>query len=178
MFFRTEVRVNDQEPYLKAGGLDMIKKIIAIVAICLFSVLTLGGIASAQNEIIGIWKTVSDEGADKGKAKSYVEIFEKDGAYFGKVSKLLLKPQDTLCEKCAGELKNKPVVGMIIIKDMKKTGETDGELGEEYAGGSVMDPDQGKTYKCKIWVKGDVLTLRGFLGIPTLGRSQKWFRVK
>jgi uncharacterized protein (DUF2147 family) len=134
--------------------------------------------AKAQSNIIGIWKTVSDEGADKGKDKSYVEIFEKSGAYFAKVTKLLLKPQDTLCDKCKDDLKNKPVVGMIFLQDMKKAGKMDEEFGDEYSGGTIMDPDSGTTYKCKMWIKNDVLTVRGYKGISLLGRSQKWSRVK
>lgn len=155
----------------------MIKKCLIIIAICFFSIFAFSGAVKAQGEITGLWKTVSDEGEDKGKAKSHVEIFEKDGAYFGKVNRLLLKPQDTLCTKCVGDLKDKPVVGMVIFQDMKKTGKIDDTLGVEFAGGTIMDPDNGKTYKCKIWVKGDVLTVRGFIGIPTLGRSQQWYRV-
>ncbi|MBF0232800.1 MAG: DUF2147 domain-containing protein [Desulfamplus sp.] len=130
----------------------------------------------AEDKITGTWKTVSDEGADKGSDKSYVEIFEKDGAYFAKVTKLLLKPQDTLCDKCIGELKGKPVVGMIFLKDMKKSGKTDKEFGEQYSGGTIMDPDNGKTYDCKLWIKDDVLTLRGYIGF--LYRTQQWFRLK
>jgi len=154
----------------------MIKNCIVIFALCAFSVFAFSGFVQAQSNITGIWKTISDEGSDKGKAKSHVEIFDKDGEYFGKVVKLLLKPQDTLCDKCAGDLKNKPVVGMLVINHMKKTGSIDEELGDEYAGGSVMDPDNGKTYKCKIWVKDDTLTLRGYIGF--LYRTQQWFRVK
>ncbi|MBF0378252.1 MAG: DUF2147 domain-containing protein [Desulfamplus sp.] len=130
----------------------------------------------ADNTVTGRWRTVSDEGNDKGHDKSYVEIFEKSGVYFAKVTKLLLKPQDTLCDKCNGELKDKPVVGMIFLKDMKKSGKIDKELGEEYVGGTVMDPDNGKTYNCKLWVKDDILTLRGYIGF--LYRTQKWFRIK
>lgn len=156
----------------------MIKNIIVIVSLCVFSVFTFSGFVLAQSNITGIWKTVSDEGSDKGKAKSHVEIFDEGGAYFGKVVKLLLKPQDTLCDKCTGDLKNKPVVGMIFLQNMKKTGSVDTQLGEECAGGTIMDPDNGKTYKCKLWVKGDVLTVRGFIGFSLLGRSQEWFRVK
>lgn len=155
----------------------MIKKYLIIIAICFSAIFAFSGAVKAQGEITGLWKTVSDEGEDKGKAKSHVEIFEKDGAYFGKVNRLLLKPQDTLCTKCVGDLKDKPVVGMVIFQDMKKTGKIDDTLGVEFAGGTIMDPDNGKTYKCKIWVKGDVLTVRGFIGIPTLGRSQQWYRV-
>jgi uncharacterized protein (DUF2147 family) len=154
------------------------KNIFVVISICVFAVVLSSGTVKAENEITGIWKTVSDEGSDKGKVKSHVEIFEKDGAYFAKVTKLLLKPQDTLCDKCEGDLKNKPVVGMIFLQNMKKTESVDAQLGEQYSGGTIMDPDNGKTYKCKLWVKGDVLTVRGFIGFSLLGRSQQWFRVK
>ena len=130
----------------------------------------------AQGNIVGTWKTVSDEGADKGKDKSYIEIFEQSGAYFGKITKLLLKPQDTICEKCKDDLKGKPVVGIVNVQNMKKSGDVDDEFGEEYAGGTIMDPESGKTYKCKMWVKGDVLTVRGYVAIAY--RTQKWYRLK
>lgn len=152
------------------------KKTLVGVIIFMFVVVFFSATVKAESTIIGTWKTVADEGPDKGKAKSYVEIFEKNGAYFAKVTKLLLKPQDTLCDKCEGDLKNKPVVGMIFLQDMKKTGNVDEEFGEEYASGTIMDPDNGKTYKCKMWVKGDVLTSRGYIGF--FYRTQQWFRLK
>lgn len=152
------------------------KKILVGVIIFMFVVVFFSATVKAESTIIGTWRTVADEGADKGKAKSHVQIFEKNGAYFAKVTKLLLQPQDTLCDKCEGDLKNKPVVGMIFLQDMKKSGKLDEELGDEYAGGTIMDPDNGKTYKCKIWVKGDLLTLRGYIGF--LYRTQQWFRLK
>jgi uncharacterized protein (DUF2147 family) len=152
------------------------KKVFVGVVIFMFAVLLFSVSVKAENAITGTWKTISDEGIDKGKAKSHVEIFEKNGVYFAKVTKLLLKPQDTLCDKCEGDLKNKPVVGMIFLQDMKKTGNVDEEFGDEYAGGTIMDPDNGKTYKCKMWVKGDVLTSRGYIAF--LHRTQQWFRVK
>jgi Uncharacterized protein conserved in bacteria len=152
------------------------KKVFVGVVIFMFAVLLFSVSVKAENTITGTWKTVSDEGADKGKVKSHVEIFEKNGAYFAKATKLMLKPQDTLCDKCEGDLKNKPVVGMIFLQDMKKSGDMDEELGDEYAGGTIMDPDNGKTYKCKLWLKGDVLTVRGYIGF--FHRTQQWFRVK
>jgi uncharacterized protein (DUF2147 family) len=154
------------------------KKYFVTIFICFFAIVLLGSTVKAENEVTGIWKTISDEGPDKGKATSHVEVFEKDGVYFAKITKLLLKPQDTLCDKCKGDLKDKPVVGMIILQEMKKTGSIDTQLGEEYTGGTVMDPDNGKTYKCKLWIKGDVLTVRGFIGFSLLGRNGQWLRVK
>lgn len=154
------------------------KKILAGVIICLFAVVFFSVNAKTQSPIIGTWKTINDEGPDKGKASSHVEIFEKDGLYFGKISKLLLGPQDELCTKCYGDLKNKPMLGMIILQNMKKTENVDKKLGLEYSGGTIMDPDNGETYKCKMWVNDDVLTSRGYIGISLFGRSQQWLRVK
>jgi Uncharacterized protein conserved in bacteria len=152
------------------------KKVLAGVIIVMFVFVFFNINVNAQSSAIGTWKTVASEGPDKGKAKSHIEIFEKSGVYFGKIVKLLLKPQDTLCDKCKGDLKNKPMVGMVNIQNMKKTGSTDEELGEAYAGGTVMNPDDGKIYKCKFWVKGDVLTLRGYIGF--IYKTQIWSRVK
>jgi uncharacterized protein (DUF2147 family) len=152
------------------------KKVLAGVIIVMFVLVFFNINVNAQSNIIGTWKTVANEGPDKGKAKSHVEIFEKGGVYFGKITKLLLKPQDTLCDKCKGDLKDKPIVGMVNIQKMIKTGSTDEELGEAYADGTVMDPESGKIYKCKIWVKGDVLTLRGYIGF--IYKTQIWSRVK
>ena len=134
--------------------------------------------ANPQNLITGTWKTIDDEGPNKGKASSHIEIFENNGVYSGKIVKLLLDPPDKICNQCKGNLKNKPLLGMVILNGMKKTGNTDKKFGEEYAGGTILDPDSGATYKCKIWVKGDVLTARGYIGISLFGRSQEWQRVK
>ncbi len=153
----------------------MKRKALISAVVVLFALTFLSPILRAQGVLTGMWKTVADEGEDKGKAKSHLEIFEKDGAYFARIAKLLLEPQDKVCEKCKGELKGKPLVGMIIMSEMKKTGKVDADFGEEYAGGEIMDPENGKSYRCKIWVKGDNLTVRGYLAI--FHRTQNWFRV-
>jgi uncharacterized protein (DUF2147 family) len=154
------------------------KKILAGVMILMFVVVFFSATAKAESTIIGTWKQIEDQGVNKGKAASYIEIFEKNGVYFGKITKLLIDPPDTVCKKCTGDLKNKPLVGMIILKDMKKTGNVDKELGPEYAGGTILDPDEDNTYKCKMWLKDDVLTVRGYIGISLFGRSSQWFRLK
>ena len=132
----------------------------------------------AQDPIIGTWITIGDKGADKGKSTSQVEIFEKNGLYYGKIVKLLLDPADSLCTNCKGDLKNKPVLGMVILKGLKNTGTVDKKLGMEYDSGTIMDAREGETYQCKAWVKDDVLTMRGFVGISLLGRSSNWMRLK
>jgi uncharacterized protein (DUF2147 family) len=118
----------------------------------------------------GQWRTIDDE---TGKAKSIVEIYEQGGAYYGKVVKLLLDPQDRLCDKCKGDDYNKPIVGMVILKNLKQSG-------SEYSGGSIMDPNNGKTYRCLIELQdgGNKLRVRGYMGFSLIGRNQFWHRVK
>ena len=85
------------------------KKILASVIILMFVVVFFNVNAKAESTIIGTWKQIEDQGANKGKAASYVEIFEKNGVYFGKITKLLIDPPDKVCNKCTGDLKNKPL---------------------------------------------------------------------
>ncbi|WP_313360299.1 DUF2147 domain-containing protein [Empedobacter sp.] len=119
---------------------------------------------------IGTWKTIDDE---TKQAKSYVEIFEKDGKLYGKVTKILTKgKEDAKCTDCSGELKNKPILGMQILSGLKKDG-------KEWNGGKIIDPNSGKEYKAKMSLNGnDKLDVRGFIGISLVGRTQTWQRVK
>lgn len=156
----------------------MIKKslVVFMVFVC---VVMFSGISSyAQDPIIGTWVTVADKGEDKGKSTSYVEIFEKNGGYYGKIVKLLIGPSDEVCTKCKGDLKNKPILGMVILQGLRKTGKADPKLGAEYDGGTILDPKDGETYRSKAWIKDDVLTVRGFVGISLLGRNAGWMRLK
>ena len=119
---------------------------------------------------IGTWKTIDDE---TKQAKSYVEIFEKDGKLYGKVTKILTKgKENAVCSDCSGALKNKPILGMQILSGLKKDG-------KEWNGGKILDPNSGKEYKAKMSLNGnDKLDVRGFIGISLVGRTQTWQRVK
>ncbi|MBL7825943.1 MAG: DUF2147 domain-containing protein [Saprospiraceae bacterium] len=123
--------------------------------------------AGAQN-VNGIWKTIDDE---TGEAKSHMELFETNGKLYGKVAKLLKSAPDKKCDKCPGERKNQPILGMIVVVNMeKKEG--------HYQGGDILDPEKGKWYRCKMWLKdGDpnTLVVRGYLG--PFYRTQYWYRV-
>jgi len=119
----------------------------------------------------GYWKTIDD---GSGEAKSIVYIWKEKDVYYGKVHEILNdERKDVLCDKCEGERKGKPVLGMTIMWDLK---ENDGE----YDGGQILDPDNGKTYKCKMKVneEGTELTVRGYIGFSLIGRSQVWHRVE
>ncbi len=152
------------------------KKTIAIIAAIMMAAVFVSVQVKAAASPAGTWKTISDEGSDKGKEKSNLEIIDNGGVFSAKVTKLLLKPQDTKCTKCVGALKDKPVVGMFIMSGMKKTGNVDKDFGDEYAGGKIMDPDNGKYYNCKFWLKGGTLVVRGYLG--PFYRTQRWYKVK
>ena len=125
----------------------------------------------AQNQtVIGKWKTIDDE---TGKAKSIVEIYEKSGKIYGKVAEILdLEHKNNVCANCTGSDKNKPILGMVIIKGLTKEA-------DEYTNGKILDPKNGKTYKCFITLESkDKLKVRGFVGISLFGRTQYWYRVK
>ena len=115
-----------------------------------------------SNDIVGKWTTIDD---DSGKAKSVVEIFKKsDGKYYGKIVQLLQKPENENCVACKDDRKNKPLIGLEIIRGLKMDG-------KEFTGGTITDPKSGKTYKCTITRNGDKLNVRGYVGISVMGRS-------
>jgi uncharacterized protein (DUF2147 family) len=126
---------------------------------------------SSKNSPVGLWKTVDDA---TGKVKSVVRIWIEDGKLFGRVQKLVdPDPQNPnpRCEDCTGEQKDLPVVGLRILWDLQKDG-------EGWSGGTILDPANGKTYKCLVSVEdgGAKLKVRGFIGLSLLGRTQYWLR--
>lgn len=127
-------------------------------------------VLAADLSPVGTWTTIDDA---THKPKSVVQITEDNGVLSGKVMQVLESEQgpNPLCTKCTGDLKDKPVVGMQIIRDMKLDGDT-------WQGGSILDPHSGKTYGCRIRVTdaGSKLEVRGFKGISLLGRTQVWER--
>ncbi|GAA4150966.1 DUF2147 domain-containing protein [Chryseobacterium ginsenosidimutans] len=136
------------------------KKLLLTLVLSLFGVLSFA-------QIEGKWKTIDDE---TKQAKSIVEIYKKGDQYYGKVSQLLIKPANPNCVDCKDDRKNKPILGMEIIRGLKKDG-------DEFTGGTITDPKTGKTYKCTVTRKGDILNVRGYLGLSFIGRSQTWQKV-
>lgn len=121
----------------------------------------------AQNPLLGEWITVDDA---TGEQKSIVRIYQADnGKYYGTIIQLLEENGETaVCAECTGEDHNKPIVGLTIIRDMQLK---DNEL----RGGKVLDPDNGKFYYAKVYLKDGKLILRGSLDkAGLLGRSQTW----
>lgn len=124
-----------------------------------------------SQDITGTWKTVDEE---SGIVKSHVLIYEEDGKYYGKVLKVLDPdaPETPLCANCDGELKDAPIEGLVIMNDLVKKGNV-------YKNGTVLDPENGKTYDCKLWLNEDnpdLLMVRGY--VLFLYRTQTWVRLK
>lgn len=122
----------------------------------------------AQSEITGKWKTIDDE---TGIAESIVEIFERDEKLYGRVIEFLVEPKrpNPTCQNCRGEDKNRPIMGLEIIKGLEKDDDT--------FNGKILNPKNGKVYKCYVKLEGeDVLKLRGYIGFSLLGKTQYWQR--
>lgn len=138
----------------------------------IFSVVVFFSIISNVHcqSVLGKWKTIDDE---TNKPKSVVEIYEKSGKIYGKVVEIFeADKKNKVCEECSGEDKNKPILGITVIKGLKKDG-------NEYNDGQILDPKNGKLYKCFITLEdNDKLKVRGYVGFSLLGRTQYWYRVK
>src|SRR5262249_62335988 len=115
--------------------------------------------AAAQTSPVGRWRTVDDV---TGKVNSVVVIWEEFGKLYGKIEQLVdsdPKDPDLRCTRCEGAMKNMPLVGLRIVWELK-------EDGDQWSGGKLLDPDNGKVYRCTIAVEEDGRKLRvcGFIG--------------
>ncbi len=140
------------------------KKIFLLPFMLLFALF-----ATAQDNILGVWKTIDDE---TGEPKSHVEIYKgDDGMIYGKVIKLLPAASVSTCNGCPGSMAGKSLIGLDILTGLKP-------YKDYYSYGIITDPDGGKQYKCNVTPAGDKLEVRGYIGFSLLGRTQIWHRVK
>ncbi|MEO7549012.1 MAG: DUF2147 domain-containing protein [Ramlibacter sp.] len=132
-----------------------------------------GGAALAQSTPQGRWKTIDD---NTGEAKSEVVISESNGVLNGRIDKLLRKDADQngKCEKCTDDRKDKPTVGLEILRGAKKA-----EGKDVWEGGKIVDPESGTIYSARLTPidGGRKLEMRAFVGMALLGRTQTWVRV-
>ena len=122
---------------------------------------------SLFSQITGKWTSIDD---NSGQPRSVIEITERTGKFFGKVIKIYSKPgedPDPTCDKCSEDDPrfNQKVIGMEIMKELIKEG-------EEFTNGHILDPENGKVYRCKVWLEGKVLKIRGYWG--PFYRTQTW----
>ena len=139
-----------------------------IVAAVLVNALVGVGTLLAADSVIGPWKTVDEK---SGKVVSEVELYDQGGKLYGRITRLT-EPNNAqgtpkVCTKCQGDDKDKPIVGLVIIKDLSASG-------DRYKGGTIMDPDDGKVYRAEVWPEDGKLKVRGYLG--PFYRTQTWLK--
>jgi uncharacterized protein (DUF2147 family) len=128
-------------------------------------------VRAEPNSPVGLWKAIDDK---SGKPSALIRINDSQGELQGKIEKLFRPPsedQSPKCVLCTDARKDQPIVGMTIVSGLKKDG-------DEYTGGEILDPKNGKVYKSKAMLRedGKKLEVRGYIGMPMLGRSQVWVR--
>ena len=133
----------------------------------------IAGSAFAQMSPVGVWKTIDDK---TNTERAQVRVTDNGGVLSGKLEKLLAADakQDAMCDKCSDDRKDKPMVGLEIIRGVKKA---DGDL---WDGGTILDAAEGKVYKVRMTPieGGKKMEVRGYVGMPMLGRTQVWIRTE
>ncbi|PQJ74589.1 DUF2147 domain-containing protein [Polaribacter gangjinensis] len=118
--------------------------------------------------IFGKWHSTNEE---TGEVDSVIEVYEKNGKAFAKVVEIKNpKRKNAVCDLCTGENKNKPILGLNILTGLEKDG-------EEWSGGKILDPRNGKVYKCYIKLETEnKLKIRGYIGFSLIGKTAFWTR--
>jgi uncharacterized protein (DUF2147 family) len=127
---------------------------------------------AAEPSPVGLWEQVDEK---SGQAESWFRITERNGVYEGVIVKIFLKPGEDpnwVCDKCEGAERGAPVLGLTLIKGMRRKGDA-------FEDGTIMDPRDGSVYRAlmKLSADGRKLEVRGYLGISLFGRSQVWNRL-
>lgn len=152
----------------------VLQRLLRLFALALFALVSAAGAHTQQlppqlQNAVGRWQIVNSDGTPGGKAETYIE----NGRLFGKVIELRpgRRPQDR-CDKCSGEYRNQLILGMVFLRNFHPEG-------DQWVGGTVVDPENGKEYQGKIWTVGtDKLAMRGFIGFALLGRTETWVRLR
>ena len=120
-------------------------------------------------DVLGKWYSIDP---DTGLNESIIELYEDDGRIYGKIVSLLKKEdQGKTCKECTGKDNNQPLQGLTIVRGLIKDG-------DEWSDGKILDPKNGKLYKCTIsLVEKNKLKLRGYIGFSLIGRDEYWHRV-
>ncbi|HWE00383.1 MAG TPA: DUF2147 domain-containing protein [Bryobacteraceae bacterium] len=143
------------------------KRFTGIIALLAAAVIASGSAPAAG--IQGLWRTMDDK---THQPRGVVRIYLDDDEYSGRiVSSFNPREAHEVCEPCSGPLHNQPIVGLQILSGMR---EHDGE----YSGGTIVDPDTGEVYRCKMTLADDgrKLTVRAYVGLALFGRTQVWTR--
>ncbi|MVZ67544.1 DUF2147 domain-containing protein [Sphingobacterium sp. DK4209] len=119
--------------------------------------------AQSNDSILGKWQNPSGEGR--------IEIYKKGEKFYGKL--YWIKDSNKKDAKNPNEaLRSRNIQGLEILTNFTKSGSS-------YVDGQIYDPKSGKTYSCKMTLKGtDALDIRGYVGVSLLGRTETWKRIK
>ncbi|WP_299122374.1 DUF2147 domain-containing protein [uncultured Tenacibaculum sp.] len=123
-----------------------------------------------SQSIFGKWQNIDEK---TNKVDSVIEIYEQNGKAYAKIIEITDKDrQKAVCDKCKGKRKNAPILGMNILTGLKKDG-------DEWSGGKILDPKNGKEYKCYIKLENkNKLKIRGYIGFAAFGRTAYWYKNK
>lgn len=128
--------------------------------------------AMAQSTPVGLWHSIDDK---TGEAKAAIRIQDNGGALSGRIEKQLRKDAkpDAVCDECKDDRKDKPIVGLEIIRGARK-----GEGDTAWTGGKILDPENGREYTLRLTPieNGRKLEVRGSFG--PFGRTQTWVRAQ
>jgi uncharacterized protein (DUF2147 family) len=150
--------------------MEIIKKLPFRCLFAAFALLSFSTIAKAQTDRLeGLWYN------DIKSAKILITR-EHNGKFYGKIVWLKEplkngKPKvDELNED--PKLRSRPRLGLPVLMNFEKDGD------DQYSDGTIYDPNNGKTYSCKITYKGKTLNIRGYIGISLFGRTTVWSRAE
>ena len=151
----------------------MFKKRLIILSASLMSLCSDMTFAQVTDPAVGVWKTIDDK---TNEPSSLIKIDEVNGKLEGTIIKTFSKPNEkplVYCTLCKDDRKDKPILGMKIMTDLKR------DKPGAWSDGRILDPEEGEIYRVKITTEdGKKMDVRGYIGFPLLGRTQVWYKAE